>query len=178
MPDWRTLPGLSRYEISDDGLVRRKVNMGAYKAGGLLRGGRHAFGYPTVTLQRDDGKQVTKTVHSMVCEAFHGPRPTPKHCVAHNDGNPANCRKDNLRWATQSENILDAVRHGTLVDNRGERHGNAKLTEDMVRQIRSDPLSCRKAGAKYGVANQIISKIRLGQLWKHVDAGGVCHPAV
>ena len=168
MEQWKPIPGYSRYEVSDTGSVRRIATMGSYKAGGILKGGVAKFGYPTVTLQGDDGKQKNKLVHQFVCAAFNGPKPSSKHCVAHNDGNPQNNNASNLRWATQSENILDAVKHGTLVDNAGEKHGNAKLTEDLVRAIRSDPLSCRKAAIKFGISNQTVSSVRSRRSWKHV----------
>lgn len=44
--------------------------------------------------------------------AFVGPRPDGM-VTCHNDGNPANNNLSNLRWDTQSNNQLDAVKHGT-----------------------------------------------------------------
>ena len=39
-------------------------------------------------------------IHFLVCTAFHGPKPSENHQVAHADGCPSNVRSDNLRWAT------------------------------------------------------------------------------
>jgi hypothetical protein len=43
-----------------------------------------------------------------------------------------------------------------------------KLTDDEVREIRVSPLSCVKAGKKYGVGKSIIHKIRLGATYVDV----------
>lgn len=51
--------------------------------------------------------------------AFVGPCP-PGMMARHRNGNPADNRVENLRWGTQSENMLDAVEHGT--------HNNARKT--------------------------------------------------
>ncbi|WP_449411892.1 HNH endonuclease signature motif containing protein [Methylobacterium komagatae] len=68
--------------------------------------------YPTVSLARD-GFGHRRLVHRLVCEAFHGPAPTPEHQVAHADGTRWNARADNLRWATRTENTgrLRSSRH-------------------------------------------------------------------
>lgn len=46
-----------------------------------------------------------KKVHQLVCEAFHGAKPTEDSVVMHIDDNPLNNNKDNLRWASQKENL-------------------------------------------------------------------------
>lgn len=51
----------------------------------------------------------TETIHTLVCLAFHGPKPTPKHQVAHKDCNKMNNGYLNLRWATPKENIADSI---------------------------------------------------------------------
>jgi hypothetical protein len=54
-----------------------------------------------------------------VAEAFHGPRPVGLE-VRHLDGDSLNNAASNLRYGTRTENLLDAVEHGT--------HYNAKKT--------------------------------------------------
>ena len=59
-------------------------------------------------------------VHRMVLEAFVGPCPDGME-GCHNDGDPTNNHLDNLRWDTRSENVRDAIRHGTYSNGRGTR---------------------------------------------------------
>ncbi len=44
-------------------------------------------------------------VHQLICEAFHGPKPSPKHEVMHRDEDGLNNRADNLLWGTRKENL-------------------------------------------------------------------------
>lgn len=54
---------------------------------------------------RRDRRQVTRKVHQLVCEAFHGSKPFDGAVVIHIDENALNNRADNLRWGTQKENL-------------------------------------------------------------------------
>jgi len=84
-------------------------------------------GYPSVSLLRPSGKTTRKSVHRLVCEAFHGPPPSPDHECRHLDGNPENGRPSNLWWGTREENWQDRKAHGNGVE--GEKHHAAKLTD-------------------------------------------------
>lgn len=119
--EWRPIPGYQAYEASSHGRVRSVDRVVPAGPGGK---GRHAVkgvilsqretpkGHLHVKLYQDNmGRAVG--VHRLVCHAFHGDPPTPKHQAAHRDGNPKNNHYDNLYWATQSQNLLDSVRHGT-----------------------------------------------------------------
>jgi hypothetical protein len=59
-----------------------------------------------------EGKEQKRYVHSLVAEAFIGPRP-PGLEVCHGDGIPTNNRPENLRYGSHGSNLLDRVRHGT-----------------------------------------------------------------
>lgn len=116
-------------------------------------------GYFQFVLSRN-GKQTCYAVHRLVCEAFHGPRPSPKHQVRHLDGNPQNNRADNLCWGTAKENGEDRVRHGTVT---------AKLTWDRVREIRqryaAGGETTRSLGAEFGVSAMTINKVIRNIFW-------------
>lgn len=68
-------------------------------------------GYPVVSLW-SEGVGKTHTVHTLVSEAFIGPRPKG-YDVAHEDGTRTNNKVENLRYKTRQENLLDAVNHKT-----------------------------------------------------------------
>jgi|DEB19_MinimDraft_3_1074340.scaffolds.fasta_scaffold20767_2 hypothetical protein len=118
---WRWVPNYEgAYEVSNTGRVRSvdrtihcynwraKKKMDMHVKGRLLRPGKGSHGYFTVSL----GRHNTKTVHSLVADAFLGPK--PENCeVLHNDGSRDNNHVSNLRYGTRSENNLDAVKHGT-----------------------------------------------------------------
>lgn len=108
---WRVVPGYEGlYEVSDAGRIRSTRRRGT--AGGLLthkvtkRGG-----YLTVSLLRGC-EQTTRPVHSVVLEAFVGPRPHGVE-IRHLDGDPTNASLANLVYGTRSENGLDKRAHGT-----------------------------------------------------------------
>jgi len=103
------------YEVSDNGQVR---SFGRWKWNGktyywlegrtLVRSvdGR---GYLNVNLVGK--RKVTRTVHSLVAEAFIGPLPEGFICC-HNDDNKNNCALDNLRYDTHAGNVADTYRNG------------------------------------------------------------------
>jgi hypothetical protein len=161
MTEWREIPGWPEYEASSDGEIR-------YLAGIVLAQGRTKNGYARVYLVNSHGhKQLC--VHPLICEAFHGPKPTPKHEAAHFDGCRTNNRADNLRWATRKENMADKWRHGTMLV--GSAAGQAKLTEDEVKHIRwlaSQGVERRLLIEKYGVGPAQLSRILNRTRWTHV----------
>lgn len=53
-----------------------------------------------------------RSVHQLVCEAFHGACPDGQE-ARHLDGDSLNNCASNLAWGTHSANLLDAVEHGT-----------------------------------------------------------------
>lgn len=97
--------------------------------------------------------------HVFVCTQRHGPRPPGLTQAAHSCGNRACCAPKHLRWATFSENELDKRLHGT--DNRGERHYNAKLTDEDVARMREIGGHMTKAeiAKAFGVSRSLASMI-------------------
>jgi hypothetical protein len=109
------------YEVSDLGLIWSCKRRRGTKGGLLKTPPVEGRGHLQVNLCRD-GKPFHVFVHTLVAEAFHGPRPAAMEC-RHLDGNPANNAVGNLAWGTSSENNLDRVRHGTFTNrNIGKTH--------------------------------------------------------
>lgn len=107
-------------------------------------------------------------LHRLVALTFIGPCPPGKQQVAHLDGNPANCRVNNLIWATVAENASHRKIHGT--ETVGSKMFNAVLTEEKVldmRRLRASGMIYRKIGDIFGVnTTTAFSAIKKG--WKHV----------
>lgn len=176
--EWRPVLGWEGfYEVSSQGRVRSADRTvftpdspkGPYYRkyrGRVLRQGLNVHGRHCVGLSSREGR-YTVSVHVLVCEAFYGPRPSPNHDAAHNDGRPSNNFVNNLRWATKKENMADKLIHGT--HNRGERHGNSKLTADAVREIKASSESHAALGRAFGVNYRTIFDIRSGKIWGHVQ---------
>jgi len=93
-------------------------------------------GYPSCCLSIKNFHKSIR-VHTMVLDAFVGPRPVEKEC-RHLDGNRQNNRLENIRWGTMTDNQRDRARHGTVTRMCGEKNGFAKLTWPLVAQIRNE----------------------------------------
>lgn len=109
-----------------------------------------------------------QTASRYVCEAVKGPAPSPDHHAAHNCGNKWCVNPRHLRWATPVENNADKVTHNT--HNKGERHGNSKLTDKQVLAIRSmDGKASHSQIAKlFGVSQTMVSRIIRRDGWSHI----------
>jgi hypothetical protein len=168
---WLPAPRFPNYQVSSHGRVRRAPEC-APKTGAPRSTVRcpslNRDGYPHLGLRNAEGYR-TVPVHVLVCEAFHGPRPSPEHQVAHADGCRTNARPENLRWATTTENHADRRRHGTIV--LGEKIPWSKLTEKQVSLIKDRLRSGESPTAlaiEHGVSEGAISGIKNGKNWKHV----------
>ncbi len=99
---WKPAFGFEEYyEVSSLGRVRRIKRSRGTRIGKVLRPNPAGL-YNAVSLSV---KQKIKTIdtHVLVCIAFHGPKPSPKHEVNHKDGDKKNDCFQNLEWATRSE---------------------------------------------------------------------------
>jgi predicted DNA-binding ribbon-helix-helix protein len=171
---WREIPGFSYYEVSTLGRVRSKGK--PYHPARILKPGKTKRGYLLVSL-REMGKPHTKTVHRLVLEAFVGLCPLRHEC-GHRNGVRTDNRLENLRWVTAKENAADRKKHGT--HQVGETSSGAKLTEDIVQEIRASTCNQRELAARLGVHQSTISNIRAQRTWRHVpkpvDSNGILIP--
>lgn len=151
-----------RYEVSDLGRVRN-IETGHLLKHSISGGGG---GYQAVALCRN-GHIDRRLLHRLLMEHFVGPCPSG-HEVNHKDGNKRNFNLTNLEYVTRKENRAHAVRTGLLVIH-GEHNKRAKLTDRQARQIKHSEGKIRDVGALYGVTHRIVSLIRRGLLWKHVQ---------
>ena len=128
-----------------------------------------------------DPGEGPKTVraHRFSYELFVGP--VEKKLVLHKCDTPACVRPDHLFLGTWLDNMEDKCRKGRHVSGtkgrpdlvvRGIDHGNAKLTEEGVLDIRQNyvprkvPLSF--FAKKYDVSMSLVSQVVSGSIWGHV----------
>ena len=120
-------------------------------------------GYLKVNLWKRN-KCRSAPIHALVLEAFVGPRPAGYY-GCHNNNIPGDNRRWNLRWDTPKANSADQIKHGTK--RLADRHHNAKLTSEAVREIRAT--SKRGSGSslarKFGVTEGTISLVRSRKIW-------------
>jgi hypothetical protein len=125
-----------------------------------LKGHKGSRGYRIVSLCHNNAK-VTKSIHRLICMAFHGMPDPPTLQTRHLDGNRENNRPENLRWGTQQENWTDRKAHGRGCE--GEKHHAAKLTDEERRNLRwavSKGLCSRRHAARIlGMSQSAISAI-------------------
>lgn len=109
--EWLPVVGYEdRYVVSSKGRVRSLPSRTG--SGRVLK---HTLreGYPKVTLSKD-GKSTSFGIHRLVAFAFLGNPPDGKELVLHSDGIRTNNDVENLRWGSYSDNVQDAIKHGTF----------------------------------------------------------------
>jgi len=106
-----------------------------------------------------------------VCELANGEPPTPEHQAAHSCGNGhlACVTPGHLSWKTPKDNNADKVAHGSV--NRGDRNGQAKITEEQARQIVSLKGSAtqKEIGRMFGIARSTVREIHAGLIWSWLE---------
>lgn len=157
---WMPVPGYETYLASTLGRIVRID-------GHQPKQRQSHNGYSRVRL----GPRKTRrelAVNRIILRSFTGEPPTEEHQAAHINGVCDDNRLENLYWATPKENAQDRILHGT--QTRGSTHGEAKLTEEQVVEIRAKcDLGIRQKdiAAEYGVSSGLISQIKTRLIWRH-----------
>lgn len=161
---WKDIPNIALYEISNYGVVK-SLKFGKEK---ILKPWKRN-GYLQICLSQNNKTKKYK-IHRLVLEAFVGPCPSGME-GCHNDGNKDNNFIGNLRWDTRSENIKDAIKHKTFVDNRGFKSGNSVLNKEKIKKIFtlwSKGLTHKKIAKIFEVSTRTIYSIRSGKQWGNI----------
>ena len=102
-----------------------------------------------------------RATHRVAWETWRGEIPFGV-MVLHSCDNPPCINPDHLFLGSRSDNALDSV-------VKGRWNRPLKLTEDQVLAIRASSQTNRSLAAKYGVAHSLISMIRTGKRWRHLE---------
>jgi hypothetical protein len=136
---------------------------------------KHGNGYGTFSIDSDGTMQMT---HRYSYELHFGPIPEGIK-VLHSCDVKLCVRPDHLFLGTQKQNIDDmrAKKRQAppeLTRHLGESHGQAKLTDKQIREIRFRYASLQRPTQKelaveYGVSSGLISHIITRRNWTHVE---------
>ena len=159
------------YEVSSTGDLRSVDRWISYVNGSQrLQSGQSKKihfdkdGYARASLCRPDEK-VTAQMHVLVCEAFHGPRPSEDSEVCHANDIRTDNRAENLSWGTRQSNAAEMRDRDRI---KGEKHPRAKLTAFQVFMMREIPNYYginRDLSKAFGVSYGTIMTMRTGQNW-------------
>ena len=117
-------------------------------------------GYQMVTVQVGESRKkyyVHRLVASTFCSGFD-----PSLSVNHIDGNKLNNIPSNLEWVTLGVNTKKQWDTG-LVNLRGEKHPNSKLTDKETAEIKARQGSLSFLAKQYNVSTSLIYKIKQGR---------------
>ncbi len=157
---WKPIVGYEDYyAVSSYGrvwsyarIVKCKNGRAKHRKGRMLKL-NYSTGYPHVVLCVDS-IHYSVNVHSIVTEAFLGPRPA-NHVVCHNDSDKANCHVSNLRYDTESANHLDCYKIADKFPT-----ATIKPTDVMrIIELHETGMSYQKISKLYGVAKTTIGAI-------------------
>lgn len=161
---WRSHPAYPDYALSDKGRAKRLTPKRGTRAEKILKGTVTPYGYVVIDLGG-----VTMFLHVAVLETFKGSRQVGMESL-HANGIKHDNRLSNLSWGTHAKNYSDRREHGG--GNHGSRHGNAKLTEKDVAEIRAcyKPRVVTRAmlASKFNVSTGCIKLITDNKRWLHV----------
>lgn len=139
------------------------------------QGLRYTKGYGKVTW-----KGSLQGAHRVAYSLAYGPIP-PGLFICHHCDNPPCVRPGHLYAGTRKDNARDyKIRgdHSTprrYVVFRGSRNGQAKLTEELVVEIRRrharGEASVSRLAREYGMSSGSMGLVVRGILWKHVPMG-------
>jgi len=88
--------------------------------------------------------------------------------LCHRCDNPGCVNPSHMFIGTQADNLKDMRAKGRGNPPRGTRHPKARLTEQLVSQIRSDHRSHRQLAKVLGISKSAIGMAKAGLTWKHV----------
>lgn len=139
--------------------------------GALDKDGYGVFGVSTLV--------KSARAHRVAWEFLHGD--PGDLCVLHECDNPSCCNPEHLFLGTQADNMRDKMgkgRHRSGLKEhperaaKGEGHGNAKLTEEQVREIRERyvprKVTLHQLAKEFGVSFTTVHRA-LREGWRHID---------
>jgi hypothetical protein len=180
--EWRPVRGYPHHDISSIGRLRSwlsKNGRATLSAPRIVCTWIKPNGYPFAILYRN-GKRRQYFIHTLVLEAFSGPRPAGMVVRHFPDPTRTNVAITNLSWGTYKQNTNDSFEHGTFPQGarsgpakhpelyRGEFNGRHKLTSTEALAIYCAVGKQRDIAKTFGVSQKLVLNIKKSRTWAHV----------
>jgi len=162
----RPYPRNPEYEVSNLGRVRTVG--GKWRS---VKARKDRGNYYYVSIKHPDGRRKNEAIHRMVTITFHG-EPPAGHEVGHRDGVPTNNIATNLRWVTRSENVRDAIRHGTFMRLSGDANPRTHIPDaeiPIIRRRHARGETRTEIARDYATSPPYIGHIVAGRRRQHVQ---------
>ena len=115
---------------------------------------------------RHEGKM--RKAHVLAFINATGIVPARGQVVRHRCDNPSCIEETHLLLGTQKDNVADCRQRGRMWMPRGEANSTSKLTDEKVLEILLATGTQTEIAERFGVSQQLISRVRLRQGWGHV----------
>jgi HNH endonuclease len=152
--------------VVKDGKIYKKTSKGLKRCGTYDKDG-----YRQVGLRIGDYVYTVKE-HRLLYAYYHGLGKLDDNLtINHINGKKDDNRKENLEQVTQSENNIHSLKMGLRKPPKGEKHVNAKLTEEQARQIKrmlNAGINHIEIAKKLGVSYFCVFNIKRGITWRHL----------
>lgn len=96
------------------------------------------------------------------------PQPSPDAWALHSCDNPPCVNPGHLRWGDHRDNTADKLSRSRQARLGGTSNAHAKLTDDLVREIRKRDRSLTAWSKELGVSIGTLCTARSGKTWAHV----------
>lgn len=111
------------------------------------------------------------TSNRLAWMVLRGPIPAGMHVLHHCD-NPGCVNLSHLFLGTHSDNMMDRNKKGRCA--KGERHGLAVLTDQVVREIeaaKQSGVAPRECASAMGLKESTVRNVYAGTRWAHITQG-------
>jgi len=126
---------------------------------------RSGYGRPNI-----NGKNIL--AHRFAYELENGLGSAKDRIIRHSCDNRACCNPKHLIAGTQKENVADMYAKGRQPDWKGSNHPSARLTENDIKSVK-ELIDCgltnNNVAEQFGVSSSMVSLIKRGHRWKHMD---------
>jgi|SRR6187397_545502 len=110
-------------------------------------------------------RSITMKAHRLAYFLHHNLDKFPTKMVIHSCDNPACCNPSHLRLGSNSDNVQDMISRGRINPPKGDRNGQAKLSNEEAMTIRTSALPAKEIAAKFNVCATTVYLIKANKIY-------------